>query len=118
MRDLSRVEVLSDATELVFSIYSLTRQLPDAERFGLIAQMRRAAVSVAANIAEGLGRGSEGDLERFLRVASGSVAELDVLLGLTTSLHDLDASPVISKADVVRRRLNAFTHAVTAQRQQ
>ena len=116
VRDLSRVEVLADAKRLVSSIYRLTRRLPDDERFGLTTQMRRASVSVPANIAEGLARGSEGELERFLRIASGSVAELEVLLELAHGLFGIDTSSVARDADVVRRRLNVFARRVSAQR--
>jgi four helix bundle protein len=82
VRDIRNSRVLQNAKRLTREAYH-----PRAERFGLISQIQRAAVSVPANIAEGLGRGTPGDLERFLRIASGSLAELTVLLELTNDIH-------------------------------
>jgi four helix bundle protein len=65
------------AVELGLELYALTRDFPDAERFGLVSQLRRAGVSVASNIAEGYGRGTTADYIRFLRAARGSLYEID-----------------------------------------
>ena len=65
------------AVELVARSYELTKTFPSDERFGLTQQLRRAAVSIAANIAEGKGRGTTNELIRFLTIASGSLTELD-----------------------------------------
>lgn len=64
------------AMEMTVSIYRATRSFPDDERFGLISQMRRAAVSVASNIAEGRGRLTEGEFRQFLGLAQGSNCEV------------------------------------------
>ncbi len=77
------------AMELAKSVYLMTALLPADERFGLTAQMRRAAVSIPSNIAEGYGRGgarSGADFIRFLRQARGSLAELDTQIELTREL--------------------------------
>lgn len=71
---------------LVEEIYRLTKLFPDAERFGLISQIRRAAVSVPSNIAEGVARGSLADYMRFLYIARGSLSELDTQLQLAERL--------------------------------
>ena len=65
------------AIELVTGCYQSTKAFPADERYGLTQQMRRAAVSVAANIAEGKGRGTTKELVRFLTIANGSLTELD-----------------------------------------
>ena len=62
--------------ELVELVYEATRTFPDEERFGLVAQMRRSAVSVPSNIAEGFGRARKAEFRRFLEIARGSLFEL------------------------------------------
>jgi four helix bundle protein len=119
MRDLEHFDVLTRAKRLTMSCYRLTRVFPDTERFGLISQINRASVSIAANIAEGLGRGTQGDFERHLRIAVGSAAELHVLLDLSSEVLDLPSDPMMGVAeelDAVRRKLNRLTSKVAAER--
>lgn len=74
------------AQSLALQVYRLTASFPDAERFGLTAQMRRAAVSVTSNIVEGIARGSDRETSRFLRIALASAAELQSQLILVQDL--------------------------------
>lgn len=71
---------------LCTGIYGLTRDFPAEETYGLSAQLRRASVSVASNIAEGYGRGNRGDFRRFLAIARGSILELQTQLLIANAL--------------------------------
>lgn len=74
------------AVDLAKALYQATQQMPRAEQFGLTAQMRRAAVSIASNIAEGNARQSLNDYLHFLGIARGSIAELETQLTIATEL--------------------------------
>lgn len=90
------------AVELVESIYQVTAAFPREEAFGLTGQMRRAAVSVPANIAEGAARNSMKELLHFLGVASGSLSELDTHLEIAGRLgYVSDVASLREKADGV-----------------
>ena len=86
MRDHRKLHAFQLADELVMRIYSATRNFPDDERYGLSAQLRRAAVSVGANIVEGAARPSEGDYVWFLTIAYGSAKELQYELSIADRL--------------------------------
>ena len=85
-RDL---EAWQTAMDLTVEVYSLTRMLPDDEKFGLSSQARRAAASIPANIAEGQGRRTTGELLQFLSISRGSLTELKTHLELTVRLEYL-----------------------------
>ena len=87
VRSHEDLEVWKLAMRLTVDVYRTTAQLPSEERFGLQTQTRRAAVSVAANIAEGAARNSAADFARFLAIALGSLAELDTELRLCEDLQ-------------------------------
>lgn len=76
MFGFEKLEAWQMAVDLANDIYQATGRFPNEERFGLTAQTRRAAVSIAANIAEGRGRGSDRDFSRFLEIAYGSLMEV------------------------------------------
>ena len=82
--------------ELAKQTYSATATLPDSERFGLTSQMRRSAVSIPSNIAEGFGRESTTDLLRFLRMSRGSLFELQTQFRLAADLEFMDPNHVPS----------------------
>ncbi|OGA37725.1 MAG: four helix bundle protein [Betaproteobacteria bacterium RIFCSPLOWO2_12_FULL_62_13] len=74
------------SVKLAKEVYSVTKGLPDDERFGLVSQMRRAAVSVASNIAEGSSRSGKQEFLQFLNIAKGSLSELETQLTIAEEL--------------------------------
>jgi four helix bundle protein len=94
------------AIDLAEGVYSLSRDFPKSELYGLTAQMRRAAVSIAANVAEGHGRETMGAFIQFLRVAQGSLKELETYLIIADRL-DLassdDSEKLLVKCDELGR---------------
>ena len=90
MRRYEDLEVWQLGHALVLEVYRETAKYPVDERFGLVSQMRRAGVSMPANVAEGSDRGTDRELARSCDIASGSAAELDYYLRLS---HDLDYLP-------------------------
>ncbi|MBC5841446.1 four helix bundle protein [Flavobacterium sp. F-380] len=81
------LDVWKKSMDLVEVIYKLTQQFPDSEKFGLSSQMRRAAVSIPSNIAEGSARKGDKELIHFLHIALGSVAELETQYLIAIRLH-------------------------------
>jgi len=77
MRSYEDLEVWQLARTLAAAVYRDTQEYPDVERYGLVVQMRRAAVSVLSNIAEGSGRATPGEHRQLISLATGSVQELD-----------------------------------------
>lgn len=76
MFNFEKLEVWHEAIAFADTVYTLTKSFPDEERFGLTNQMRRAAVSISSNIAEGSSRSSRPDFARFIEIATGSVFEV------------------------------------------
>ena len=101
------LDTWKESHKLVLAIYRATAGFPDAERFGLTSQMRRAAVSVPANIAEGFKRRGLADKVRFYNTAEGSLEELKYHLILARDLGYLPpGSQLQAEADMVGRLLN------------
>lgn len=92
MKDFRTLTVWQRSHELTLSIYQQTSTFPKEELFGLTSQIRRACSSIPANIAEGCGRGSDGDFQRFLQIAFGSANELDYHWLLARDLRIIDES--------------------------
>ena len=104
--------------ELAKLIYKLTANFPSEEKFGIIAQMRRAAVSIPSNIAEGQARHTTGEFIQFISHAEGSTAELDTQLIIAVELDfcaKKSALPVYEMIDEIRRMLNALRRKLADQ---
>ncbi len=105
-RDL---RVWQAAMTLAEDCYALTRVFPDAERFGMTSQIRRAGVSIAANIAEGYGRDSTGSYIQFLKNAQGSLKELETLLEISDRVGLIDdVGQQLADCDGIGRMLRAL----------
>jgi four helix bundle protein len=92
MQDFHQLDVWRKSHRLTLLIYEATRGFPAEERYGLVSQMRRAAASIPANIAEGCCRGSKAEFKQFLHVAMGSASELEYHVLLAHDLRLLDAT--------------------------
>jgi four helix bundle protein len=117
MQRFGRLIVWQRAHELTLDIYRETSRLPAIERYGLVAQMRSAAVSIESNSAEGCGRSTRRDLARFLHIASGSAYELECQLRIARDLGylDIDITRRLSgKRREVKQMLVALISSVRA----
>lgn len=113
MKDFKRLQIWQKGIEIVKLSYKLTAQLPTTEKFNLISQINRAAISIPSNIAEGSSRRSERDYFRFLEIALGSCFELEtqimilIELSLTTSES---ANELLSEIRIEQQMISAFSH--------
>ena len=89
-RKYQKLLVWQEAMNLVVGVYRATERLPTTERFGLCQQLRRAAISIPSNIAEGSGRQSDKDFIRFLNIANGSLLEVETQLLIALKLQYLE----------------------------
>lgn len=114
-RDFRKIKAWQRADTLAQAIYTATRDFPKEERYGLTSQMRRSAVSIAANIAEGSARSGQNDYLRFLNVALGSFRELEYYCYLAEALGYLPKSNHLhleEKLGEVGRTLHGLTRSV------
>lgn len=120
VRSYQDLIVWQKAMDLVVLTYRVTKQLPDDERFGLVSQSRRAAVSVPSNIAEGYGRNRTGDYLRFLSIANGSLKELETDLLIAERLEflaDAAIQSLLNQSDEVSRMLLGLKRSLEARYQ-
>ncbi len=119
----SRVEGFEDlvvwqrSMSLVLAIYEISRTFPADERFGLTSQIRRAAVSIPSNIAEGHQRHTTRDYIRFVATAEGSLAEVSTQLRIAVDLKYCErkaADPALAEMNEIRRMLNALRRSLNA----
>lgn len=104
--------VWQKAHRFVMEIYALTATFPKQETYGLTLQMRRAAVSIPANIAEGFRRRGKPDKARFMNIAEGSVEECRYFLILAKDLRYGDTGRLVTSLEEVSRLLGAYTAAI------
>jgi four helix bundle protein len=108
IRSFRDLTVWNKSMELARMVYCFSDSIPQKERFGLISQMQRAAVSIPSNIAEGYQRKGTKELIQFLRISYGSSAELETQLLLARSIYNLNVEEIIKLLTEVQKMLNAY----------
>jgi len=114
VKDFKDLRVWEKAHSMTIGVYKETEEFSREELFGITSQMCRAASSIGANIAEGTGRRSDGELTRYLHIARGSAAELEYHLLLARDLDLLS----IAKFDLLRRQVDEVQRMLTSLIQQ
>lgn len=105
------LHVWQDAMTLAVHCYRLTKNFPKSELFGLTSQIRRAATSIPANIAEGHGRENTGSFVQFLRISQGSLKELETHLLLSVRIElakPADVDALIERCESIGKRLRSL----------
>ena len=103
--DHKELEVWKKSIQLVKEIYELTKKIPDSEKYGLISQMRRCAVSIPSNIAEGSARNSDKEFIQFLYYSLGSTSELETQLIISIELNYISKDTQFSKIIEIRKMI-------------
>ena len=114
MRDHTKLRAFELAEEVALLVYRETRAFPADERFGLVSQMRRAAVSVGSNIVEGCARKSHDDYVRFLCIAHGSAREFEFQTGLSMKLGFPIPQTLMGKCVELSKVLNGLIASLSA----
>jgi four helix bundle protein len=117
VKNYRELKVWQRSHALTLSLYRITKKFPKDEMFALTAQLRRAASSIPANIAEGCGRDGDAELKRFLTIALGSACEVDYFILLATELGYIPVSETTPIADEIlgiRRMLGTFIQKLKA----
>jgi four helix bundle protein len=118
MRNYQDLQVWTKAHALTLKLYQLSRAFPREEIYGVTSQMRRAATSIGANLAEGCGRRTSNELARFVRIAMGSASELDYHLLLCHDLGFLKAEDFRKTSKdltEVRKMMTSFLRSIEEQ---
>ncbi len=119
MKDFRQLQVWQRAHQFVITLYPETQKFPNEELYGLTSQLRRAAVSIPSNIAEGCGRDGDAELARFCQIAMGSASEVEYQLELARDLNFLtqDSYDTLNNSLLdLKRMLNAFIQKLNANR--
>lgn len=111
MHNFRKLDVWTESRKLVKEVYLLSASIPKEEKYGIISQLQRAAVSIPANIAEGSAKSSNKDFSRFLEIALGSSFEVETLLILTKDLNyisDEQLKPIGVKLKEIQKMIYNF----------
>ena len=111
MRNFRDLEVWKSSVILVKNIYLLTESFPNTEKFGLVSQITRCAVSIPSNIAEGSSRTSQKDFSRFLQISLGSAFELETQLEIAKEINfinEKEYSIIIEELHIIQKRIQSL----------
>ena len=113
MKPHHKLKVWQKAIDLVVAVYRVTEHFPKEEMYGLINQMRRAAVSIASNIAEGGARGTKAEFKKFLAIAQGSASELETQVTIAGRLgFPIETEKFLSELDEISRMIVGLRKAL------
>ncbi len=111
MHNYKEMKIWQKSRTLVKVVYEISKILPKEELYGLTSQIRRAVISIPANIAEGAGRGTDRDFRHFLDISRGSLFELDTLLILSNDLgyiSESELNPVLENISEIIKMMVSF----------
>ncbi len=117
MHNYKELKIWQKARLLVKDCYTLALVFPKEEKFGLVSQIQRAAVSIPANIAEGSGKSSAKDFYRYLEIAISSAFELETLFLLASDLNYIDnekSDPILAKIQEIQKMIYSFKNTLNA----
>ena len=106
MHNIKELKIWNKAIDLAIDIYEITARFPSDERFGLVSQARRCAVSISSNISEGAGRNTKGEFRQFLAIANGSSYELHTQMIIANKLKFIDdksTEDILNKIDEIQK---------------
>ncbi len=101
MHNYKELKIWKKSMDLVENVFQLIANFPDSEKYGLIYQIKRSAISVPSNIAEGAGRNSNKDFSRFLSISTGSLNELNTQLNISYRLNLIDSKVLDQLEDTI-----------------
>jgi four helix bundle protein len=113
-KSYSDLVVWQKSHNVVLEVYRISKHFPKEEIFGLTSQLRRAATSIPANIAEGFARKGIKDKLRFYNIAAGSLSEVSYYLLLSKELGYAETSDIIDKVEEIGKMLNSYTKSLSA----
>jgi len=119
MKDFRQLKVWQKSHQLVLALYHVTASFPHEETYGLKAQIRHAASSIPANLAEGCGRDGDAELARFCSIANGSASEMEYHLLLARDLKLIqpnDYDQLAQQTTEIKRMLTVFVQKLNAER--
>ncbi len=111
MHNFKKLNIWVNAMSLVKDVYLLTSNFPKEEKFGLISQINRCSISIPSNIAEGSSRSSNKEFSHFIKIALGSLFELETQIILSSDfkmINDQDSNIILDKITTLQKMINGF----------